>query len=952
MITNARERAGGTAGTNGRSMDARRRHVALALTALLVVSAFFIYGLPSARGSPMVDPTGSSTTTLHGASVAAASSVPAVPSSMGAASGALRFSPHPAGTPSASGRGTFFDTTNLSHPGLQNLSCGKPYYFYPTFTCPNTTFDPSINVTSSGVIGVAYTVWTNYTHCPGVANLSNNTTLDVAFQSSTNGGVSWNPMLFLGNQNCSAAQNLSNSWEPSLTSLSNGTLVLAYVQFSDTTCSSIYCSRPYTPDIYPYQIPYADLVVQESYNGGANWTAPAVVNSTFNPSAVSAVCSSATGFPAFRPSIAASGNSVYLAWENLTDANGCSREYSAGVHLITSSNGGVNWSAPVNFPTIGDGGHPLYNYYATGYSVNPFVLAASNGQVYVTYATGLSYTQNYCQPSGCYPYGISTMDVVVANATGGVGNWTVRTAVNNTGFSYQSGSGNYGGFVGISPQIGYNGVNGQLYLVFPSVAIGTFCYNPSSCYLGDEGTTAFTNSSNGGANWSQPQEVGQLVNPYHGPENYEFYPTIVVDHNGTAHVMFEYYNQSICAPYSTYSYCGGFEQMYFNTSDNGTSWNGPYVISPYVVPPFDYPYTGEYESATTAPSGQVLFAWTNSFCPPATTTPFCGYQDPYEPESNTTVVVSWLFSGPGVTVTFNETNLTAGARWSAEVLGNYRAALAGTNLAVSGVPPTEPVSWSVPWVNSTPGIAWQSTAAPTNPTAPSAFSANATLKFSFSELVEVQVFVVPPLYYYYLTSGANGATYSMTPLPGSYWVPVNSTMTFTVAPQAITCGTSCYYYNLTWQSWTGTGIGSVSTNATSFTLTVGSTPINETANFLMSGYCYGYSGTLHCYTAKNYPLTFHQTGLPSGTTWGVTTVVNSSAIGTVSSTSTNAWLNVSTGQTAVQFTVWTVPSGTPDMYWVPTTDPGSPVAEPVQTLVNVTYTLQNVTTVQFSANFT
>ena len=45
------------------------------------------------------------------------------------------------------------------------------------------------------------------------------------------------------------------------------------------------------------------------------------------------------------------------------------------------------------------------------------------------------------------------------------------------------------------------------------------------------------------------------------------------------------------------------------------------------------------------------------------------------PETN--VTVSWLSTGPGVTLTFSETNLTASASWAADLMGNYRQAPAG-----------------------------------------------------------------------------------------------------------------------------------------------------------------------------------------------------------------------------------------------------------------------------------
>ncbi len=682
----------------GRRGNERRVLGAVAVVLILVSSALALYGLPGASASGVpTGPTGASASAATAVTPAKTTQVTSpVVSGSGAASSGLKLSPHSAGAPSATGRGTFLQGTNLSLPSASNLSCFKSYYFYPTGTCPNTTFDPSINVTSTGEIGVAFTAFTNYTNCPSVFNISNNTTLDVAFQGSSNGGLSWSPIVYLGNQNCSEAQNLSDAWEPSLTSLSNGTLVVTYTMFSVGSCPYYYCSKPYAPDIYPYEMPYTALVVQESYNGGSTWTTPLVLNQTYNANAVDGNCVG-NGWPAYRPWIAAYGNSLYLAWENLSDQETCSAAmpFSSGINFVESTNGGANWSSPILFPSIGDGGNPVYGSYQTSFSVNPFVYAASNGQVYVTYGTGLGYQNTYCQPTGC-AYGIYTQDVIVANATGGTGNWTVNVAARNVPFDYYDGSGSYyGPFGGIAPQLAWDGVHHQVDLVYNTLSVGDFCYDYGTvtyCYTDEyEDVIAFQNSSNLGVNWSTPEEVGNLVDPYGGTGNAEYYPTIVVDQNGTAQLTFQLYNDSICSTVAGYLECGAYQQEYANSTNNGTSWNGPFVVSAYFIPPNDYAYTGEYESAATAPSGTVYFAWTNSECPSGSTATYCDYGDPYSPEPNTTVVVSWLYSGLGISLSFREWNLTSSSSWAAELLGNVRQAPAGTTLVVSGVPPAEPM---------------------------------------------------------------------------------------------------------------------------------------------------------------------------------------------------------------------------------------------------------------------
>jgi hypothetical protein len=941
----------GPARANGRSAFG-----AVAIVAVLLLSAAALYATPAASASSLATTGATHSVSTPGSAI---SSPATAPSALAGGSSGLQLSPHPSGTPGATGRGTFFNNENLSNAPVANISCGK-YYFSTTPYCENTTFDPSINVTSSGELAVAYTVTTDYTHCPSVINITNNTTLDVAVQTSSNGGLSWSSPVYLGNLDCSTALNFSNAWQPSLTSLSNGTLVVTYVEFSVYTCVGTFCyPEPTTENAWPYEMINNQLVVQESYNGGANWTTPQVLNSTFNLDATTGDGCGMTNWPAYHPWISASGNSLYLAWENLSNADNCggTSEFSAGINFVESTDGGAMWSSPIEMPTIGDGGNPLFGPggQGTNFSVNPYITVGSNGQVYLAYSTGLGYIDDLCQP-GCYDYYTFAMDVVVLNATingtGATGAWTMHVAAKNEGFDYYEGQSGWGGpGYGIAPQVAYSGLNGQLYVAYQGEAIGTFCYvytGGSDCYLSYEAAAEFQNSSNGGANWSKPTEIGNLVNPNGGLEQYEYLPSLAVDSNGTIQVSFSLFNESICYLYYSYTYCGAYVQEYTNSTDNGASWSQPVQVSPWVMNEFIDAYRGDYETAAAVPGSSTYFAWTNSACP--ATIFSCYYGGSPGPETN--VTVSWMFSGVGSTVTFHESNLTSAASWSASLLGNIRQAPAGTDLAVSGLPPTERLVWTVPWVNTSYGISWESAAAPTNPASPAAFATNTTLDYTFNEYVLVNVLLNPPMDTYYLTPGYNAGTYSMSPLPEALWAPVNSSVSLSVSPQPISCASFCDFYNLTWLAWTGTGAGSVSSNATSISVPIGTSPVNETANFLFLGYCFGSSGTLTCEPVLDYPLTFHETGLPSGTAWGATVVENSSANGTASFSASGPWLNATTGQTAAQFTLWTVPDGSTGNYWVPTSDPGSPVKEPTQTLVNVTYNLVAPSSTAFAANFT
>ena len=88
----------------------RRRMGALAVAFLMLGSALALYGLPGASAAPTSPAhTGlSATSTATPATAASASPTVATPSSI--VTTPVQFSPHPAGAPSATGRGTFLDS--------------------------------------------------------------------------------------------------------------------------------------------------------------------------------------------------------------------------------------------------------------------------------------------------------------------------------------------------------------------------------------------------------------------------------------------------------------------------------------------------------------------------------------------------------------------------------------------------------------------------------------------------------------------------------------------------------------------------------------------------------------------------------------------------------------------------------------------------------------------------
>lgn len=88
-------------------------------------------------------------------------------------------------------------------------------------------------------------------------------------------------------------------------------------------------------------------------------------------------------------------------------------------------------------------------------------------------------------------------------------------------------------------------------------------------------------------------------------------------------------------------------------------------------------------------------------------------------------------------------------------------------------------------------------------------------------------------------------------------------------------------------------------------------------------------------------LTFHETGLPAGTKWTVTTWpfdANGASLETTSSTLVTLPAAADTTTGAVDFSVWSVPgAGGNGTLWVPTEDPAPPVDASTE-VVNVTFT--------------
>jgi BNR repeat protein/List-Bact-rpt repeat protein len=864
-----------------------------------------------------------------------------------AQSGHARSAAHPSSGPVATGRGVFFDNHLVP-----NASSGTPTCYGTT--CVNVSNNPSINWTSSGAIAVAYTSWTNASPCLATHPYAQS---EIGVVVSTNGGTSWSSPTYLGAPStCSAAIATAepNAWQPSLTSLSNGTLVLAYIAFNTSGPLSALKLGPTT-----YTVTTDRLLLTESYNNGATWTSPQTLNVSDNPGL------NASSRTAERPWATATGNTIYVTWMNATAEMGFSAGVpvgSSGVQLLVSTNGGSSWStSPIGLPTAVTTGQPSV-------AINPTALVLPSGQLEIAYATNFSYRATFgCQNGTCLS-GVWASDVVVASSANNGSTFTVAKASSG---SLAAPSRNLDAFVDPSPQVAYGPSSHQLFVTFAAGEVLTVCHAPGACSpVWDPEVVYIANSSTSGASWTaaHPVDPGLWQFGLYAA-SFGYNPGVTVDRNGTVDLVFTYDNYSICQPSLFFGqFCGPQQEVFVQSTDNGTTFAGPYLVSSNWTQLFFNPQMpdGEYATAVAA-GGQLWLAWTLDVCPGWATTG--AYQ--FFPTSACTsqISLSHLFNGPGVTLTFSETGLKTGVGWNVSVMGNDRRANAPTTLSVSGVPTSDAIDWILA-ANISAGYGDRYTGVPSL-FSPQTFSSSTTITVAYSQqyLVDVSTvpvfppFVTPTFPYIYCFSGypatawndptCPGMNYNvtMTPAPagthgpGSEWVAPGTTFVVNVTKIGsyyCNAGTYCSFsgndvLNLSFQSWTGAGNGSVNTT-NNLTTIVANGPVNETANFLFIGYCYvSYSSSpaVASCLQVNTTLLFHETGLPNGTAW---TVSVSSLFGSTTASNSTPWLPIVGAPTIgpASFQVWTVPAT--GGYWVPTTNPLSPVQIPATGLVNVNFT--------------
>jgi hypothetical protein len=934
-------------------MNARGRHgrfflsIALAFVILVLLGSSFGAGIVVGAGPEAgASPAAAIAPSPHGASASLAAAAPSAPL-------------QPASN--ATGNGTFYTSHGLPTAPLVDQACAAGL-------CYNDSNDVSALVTSGGVIVAAYTTLTDKSPCASMRPYS---VANIAFTTSADHGSTWSTPRYLGNPVCTGVSaGYSDAWEPTIASLSNGTLVLAYVEFNLTAGAL----PPLTSTSWPPV--ESRLVLTESYDGGAVWSTPAVLNVSNPPGAPPGL-----QYTPALPSLATSGNTIYLTWMSLSTENAI-----GAIALIVSSTGGRTWS-----PTV-----PVSEGTGAFYSMDPQVAVDPEGRVYIAYTSNISEESFLCGNFGCTffenPVWLGSVWVASSYTNGTVFNYTMvasQIPLGTPAWDPVVNPVSFGPFELPAPQIAYDPTTDELFVAFVG---GEVANNTQTCFeSADEclvDNVYFYSSSDNDSSWQSGNIGTTLLNPddidpstvaQNSTDSVTSVALAVAD--GTVYLEAGLYNGTVCFGVSP---CGVETEVVVSSNDNGTTFTTPDILDADYTPYADA-WNGEYGSVVIL-HGAPAYLWSSDGCPAWATTA-CG---PYPSSSLAVsqVEISTLFTGVGVTVSFTETGVPADVAWAVSVLGNYRTGAGGVTLAVSGVPTGYLTPWSVPGVYL-PQIRYLPAPGGIAPASPQLLTKNLTVSVAFQEFVAVIITVnVPniqgpecspdvfgiggcPAFY---PSCLGTASYPFNPGnedPGCFSVFFNPQPPTGVQWQLVgqsesyylinTPAWPCNYpyagffgytfctetnYTLSMLSWAGTGAGSVSTTSPNITFApLG--PVTETATMIITGACAtefeNFSGTFYfdgtyCYSYGE-PLSIQEQGLPSGTEWGVT-LGGASGSGDFSGSAGSPIVNPTAGVGVGTITPWSLPSTVGGKVWVGTVVQGSSIILPVSNPITVNYTLE------------
>ncbi|MCI4331885.1 MAG: hypothetical protein L3K19_08610 [Thermoplasmata archaeon] len=796
--------------------------------------------------------------------------------------------------------GTFYqNTSGFATLPTANIPC------YGGYECFNQAQEPNLLSLVNSTIAVSYSLLANATGtCPaGQPNPAGNTTVRVAYSTSTNGAQTFSAPTFFP-LSCPYVQQL----EPSFAVSSSGSIYGTYVEANATSANVLGFGA--TPVSAYTARPSDALAFVTSTDNATSFSAPRVI----------AVAGSAN---IARPSLAAFGSTVYIAYENISNGTGTLPGTSPlispiSVQFVYSSNSGATWNGPYTLPGLN-----ATQYYN---SISPSVAVSNTGTVGVGYATD-RHCIAYCAGAPFYQeYGDDlVMSTSASNGTSWSGPHVVAHDVGNGESTNYNGNYNYYGSASLFEEapltaVAYNPVSSSWDFVW----VGAINLTMDNIYDQWYSTQVFAaTSSNGGVSWSYTTVGHGLPNDQNTYAVGYLNPGVSISPTGEEYVSVGWYNETgqSCGVSGANYYSSGYTQ-WTTTSPDGIHFSD--LISSTVAENdggyaqyFGYRSSVAFNKTGGPLTGYALPAgYSYSF-------PYSFYPGQLD--------IARPYSGPTVTVQGIDNSLGLGGSWTFYIDGNSFTSNT-RSINVTNVP----AAAQVVVIQGTPGLRpigfW--TAIETTQSGPQAnvlasdstYWFNATkvygLNFNVEPLnigyfqVEIFNYSASPseFCYHYWESGSYPAYFYTGGTAFPWYFPAGEHIALSTAYSYPVGAT--YYSNLGIYYFNGTGSGSF-TGASSTADLVMNGPINETA---------------WAQSDSTFNETVQSPGLPSNSTYSFNwDGTPHSAVGTspviVPSVSTGAhWI---TGVAATSAQAGWKYFGAPAL--------GNPIAVPDTPVVNLTF---------------
>ena len=765
---------------------------AVAVVLLLILSGWMVLGFGTAGGTSRVPiaPAGTALAPSAETGVAAIAEPTAVV--------------HPASSASNFTGPLFFNLTNsFASPSVADQPCDH-YGFPPYFDnyCYSYQQQPTILNLGNGDMGVGYSAIVNTTNasCPVYGYLYGaQLGSRVAFALSSDNGSTFGSPQYLGATNCTYPQAI----EPTFALGADGVIDGAFVAANYTYDPIEYSGSPDRPG--------DALVFVNSTDHGVTFSSEKFLDTSGNIA---------------YPEMATFGDTIYIVYENVSNGTALipssyyASSYPSELEFIYSTDGGTTWSRPVVLP--GE------NATANDLAMGPSIATSSTGEVAVAYATNYSCVA-FCGSFYGQVYGLDV--VVVTSSTNGTSWSPIRTIATEVGsIAYASFSWGMEWIWQFTPttQIAFSPSGGSLYVAWVG-AYNTTNFNEEWYNAGLFAAASVDN----GVTWTVAAVEAQFSPTSYYQDGF-INPGLAVAPDGTIYLTYLWQN-------GTYSYggCGvipdfldGLTYQALSTSTDGVHWSSPTMVGMQsdVYETYTSGFAGWTSSVTFSDSGAPVIAYSQPQAEVYSDT-YWGGNSYYNSTDFTNLTVATVYSGPTVTVEFNETGLPAGTPWSA-VVNLHVFTSTESSLNISGIPLGVDVYLAVPPSFTAPsGASWGSSGFYTYEEW-SSYDSFTEFNVSYGQLFPLYLFAEPSQVIGYYVDIYVGATcyeidyyaYDPTPqyTPSLPWLIPNGSSVF-IDPNPDTYdGSPPVAY------WNGTGDGSYTGPGSYADLTMNGSPISET----------------------------------------------------------------------------------------------------------------------------